>query len=311
MRFGFQLMLRGSGLAPGDITRMVRTGEAAGFDIVAPNDHLVVPGGIASTYPYSEDGAWAGAAIGECHEQLTALAFIAGLTERIRILTSVMVVPYRSPVLTAKVVATADVLSGGRVILGCGAGWMEEEFVAVGAAPFAERGRVTDEYLEIFRELWTGGRCSYSGRYARFSDVLFEPKPVQKPHPPIWIGGESPAALRRAARHGNGWYPAANNPRFRIATPDDLARGLGDLGAACEAVGRDPGELETGFFHTAMVGGPRAGPLTGRPDDIAGDIEAFRSAGLDTLVVRMQRDELSPTLEAIDWFGREVISLVR
>ncbi len=318
MQFGFQTMLRGAAASPEGIGAIARTGEAAGFDLIAPNDHIVVPGGIESAYPYTEDGIWPGASVGEAHEQLTALAWIAGRTERLRILTSVMVVPYRAPVLTAKIVATADVLSEGRVILGCGAGWMREEFEAVGAPDFAERGRVTDEYLRIFKELWTSDNPSYEGRYARFSDILFEPKPARKPHPPIWIGGESKAALRRAARLGDGWYPAANNPRHRVATPAHLAARLGDLRAVCEAEGRDPDELHVGFFHTGPVGGP-ARPdgeggravLTGAPADVAADIAAFEAAGLDTLVTIFQRPDLSETLEAMERFGTETIPLVR
>ena len=315
MKIGFQLMLRGAALAPEAITRLVTTAEASGFDIVAPNDHIVVPGGIDSVYPYSEDGVWPGAAVGECHELLTALAFIAGRTSRLRMLTSVMVVPYRAPVLTAKIIATADVLSGGRIIVGCGAGWMREEFEAVGAPDFARRGTVTDRYLRIFRSLWTDHEIAYEDTQ-RYRDVLFRPLPLQKPHPPIWIGGESAPALRRAARYGDGWYPAANNPNFRVATPAQLAARLGDLRAACEAEGRDADELEIGFFHTGRVGddAPASGPrplFTGAPADIAEDVDAFRKAGLETLVLIFQRPELAPTLEAMEWFGGEVIPLIR
>ena len=163
MRLGFQLMLRGAAATPEGIEQIVTKGEACGFDVVAPNDHIVVPDGIDSAYPYSEDGVWPGAAMRECHDQLTALVWIAGRTRRIRILTSVMVVPYRAPVLTAKIIATADVLSEGRVILGCGAGWMAEEIAAMGGPPFSERGKVTDEYIKIFKELWTSPRPHFHG----------------------------------------------------------------------------------------------------------------------------------------------------
>ena len=318
MKLGFQLMLRGAAATPDGLDRIVKTGESVGFDLVAPNDHIVVPGGIDSTYPYSEDGVWPGAAVGECHEQLTALTWIAGRTRHIRILTSVMVVPYRAPVLTAKIVATADVLSGGRLVLGCGAGWMEEEIAAMGAPPFAERGQVTDEYLQVFKTLWTSSQPRFDGRYARFSDILFKPLPVQKPHPPIWIGGESRAALRRAARLGDGWYPAANNPRFRISDPASLAGRLDVLRSECDGAGRDPDDLEIGFFFTGPVSGAeRPGAdggralMTGRPADIASDIAAFAAAGAGTLVLIFQRPDLTATLEHMTWFGEEVIPLVQ
>ena len=151
-----------------------------------------MPRDIASRYPYSESGEWAARTAGECLDQLAALAFLAACTERLRLLTSVMVVPQRHPVLTAKMLATIDVLSAGRLIVGCGVGWLKEEFEAVGAPDFAERGRVTDEYLDAFKVLWTADDPVYRGQHAQFENIMFLPKPVQKPHPPIWIGGESP-----------------------------------------------------------------------------------------------------------------------
>lgn len=318
MKFGFQMMLRGAASSPEGMTAIARKGEEVGFDIVAPNDHIVVPGGIESTYPYSDDGVWPGQAIGECHEQLTALAFVAGRTERIRILTSVMVVPYRAPVHTAKTIATADVLSGGRVIVGCGAGWMSEEFEAVGAPPFAERGKVTDEYIRIFKELWTADRPSYEGQYARFKDLYFEPKPTQKPHPPIWIGGESKAALRRVARLGDGWYPAGNNPKFRMLEPGQISARLDVLRAVCDEEGRDFASLDMGYFYTdAVVAKEKTGAdgkrqiMTGKPADIAADIAAFETAGVKSMILIFQRGELAATLDEMEWFGTEVLPLVK
>jgi len=194
---------------------------------------------------------------------------------------------------------------------------MAEEFGAVGAPPFKQRGRVTDEYINIFKELWTKSNPMYEGEYARFSDILFEPKPVQKPHPPIWIGGESGPALRRAARLGDGWYPAANNPKFRISTPEELRARLDGLKRACDAEGRDVAELDIGFFHTGPVvaeerkdaDGKRV-QMTGAPADIAADIAAFEAAGLGTLVMIFQRPDLQKTLDEMQWFGAEVIPLL-
>ncbi len=318
MKIGFQLMLRGAAATPEGLERIVRTGEASGFDLVAPNDHIVVPDGIGSTYPYTADGIWPGAAVGECHEQLTAATFIAGRTERIGILTSVMVVPYRAPVLTAKILATADVLSGGRLIVGCGAGWMAEEIAAMGGPPFSERGRVTDEYIRVFKELWTSPDPRYDGQYTQFADIHFKPLPLQKPHPPIWIGGESLAALRRAARLGDGWYPAANNPRHRITDPASLAARFDVLRRICDEEERDSRELDIGFFYAGAVSGTERPDdyggrtlMTGRAADIADDIAAFAKAGAGTLVFIFQRPDLSATLEQMEWFGSEVIPLVR
>src|SRR6266567_4427207 len=123
-----------------------------------------------------------------------------------------------APVLTAKILSTIDVMSGGRIMVGVGAGWLEEEFEALGAPPFAERGKATDEYLQAFRELWTKDKPHFDGRFVKFTNIVFVPKPVQKPHPPLWVGGESGPAMRRAARLGNGWYPIGSNPRFPLNT---------------------------------------------------------------------------------------------
>ncbi|MDC1171858.1 TIGR03619 family F420-dependent LLM class oxidoreductase [Alphaproteobacteria bacterium] len=318
MKFGFQLMLRGVASSPEGLTAVVQKGEQSGFDIVAPNDHILVPAGIDSTYPYSENGVWAGASVVDCHDQLTALTFIAGKTEQIKILTSVMVVPYREPVLTAKIISSADVLSKGRIIVGCGAGWMQEEMDAIGAPPFKERGKVTDEYLSIFKELWTKEDPAYDGEYAKFKNIHFKPKPVQKPHPPIWIGGESKAALRRTARLGNGWFPAANNPKFRIDSPDSLKDRLDTLRQLCDEEKRDFAELDLGFFYTGVVSsdpvtgeGRKRRMFSGKPEDIIGDIESFRDVGLGTIIFRMERPSLMETLDLLEWFGSEVKPLFK
>src|SRR5262245_63497342 len=147
------------------------------------NAPAIVPRGIGSKYPYSEDHIWAGASAGECLDQLATLAFLAGRTERLALLTSVMVVPQRQPVLTAKMLATIDILSQGRLIVGCGAGWLQEEFEALGAPPFAERGRVTDEFIDAFKLLWTQDAPAFAGAHACFQALIFAPKPVRKPHP--------------------------------------------------------------------------------------------------------------------------------
>ena len=317
MQFGFQMMLRGAAGTPEGMSAIATKGEALGFSAVALNDHMLVPGDIASRYPYSEDGAWAGAKIGECNEQLTVLAYLAARTRTLKLLTSVMVVPHRDPVLTAKILATADLLSDGRVIVGCGAGWMQEEFAAVGAPPFAERGKVTDEYISIFKTLWTEENPSFDGKYARFSNLLFSPKPVQRPHPPVWIGGESTPALRRAVKLGDGWFPASNNPTFPLNTPARFASRMADLKREAEKAGRDPASLDVGFFHIELpepaerkaADGSRK-TMTGKPADLAADLAAFEAAGAKTIVMIFQRPDLAATLDNMEWFATEVMPLV-
>jgi probable F420-dependent oxidoreductase len=203
MLIGFNLPLSGPTASPAMLARLAAEGEAIGYDYAAISDHIVEPTDIHARYPYTESGEFPASSRGERHEQLTVIAYLAAKTSRLKFLTSVMVAPHRPAVLTAKMLATIDVMSGGRLIVGVGAGWLEEEFAAIGAPPFAERGAATDEYLMAFRELWTKDKPRFDGRFVKFADILFAPKPVQKPCPALWVGGESGPAMRRAARLGD------------------------------------------------------------------------------------------------------------
>jgi probable F420-dependent oxidoreductase len=295
---------------------VAKRAEQLGFAFIGVNDHLVVPRAVASRYPYSEDGTWAGAAAGECLDQLTTLAFIAGCTERLKLLTSVMVVPHRQPVLAAKMLASLDVLSAGRLIVGCGAGWMREEFAALGA-PFADRGRITDAYIDTFRALWTQSNPSLDAARLASADVLFAPQPLQKPHPPLWIGGESPAAQRRAVARGDGWYPASNNPQYRFDTPARLAAAIAGLRAMAEAAGRDPLAIDIAFVvlwpvswtPQSSADGPRR-LLTGTSPEIAADIAALARAGVRHLSISLQTARLAETLARMERFASEVMPLL-
>src|SRR5262249_47616818 len=188
MKFGLSTVTRGVFSTRESYRAVAVAAERAGFDFLSVSDHVVVPSNLKSKYPYTASGAFSAAEEGYCLDLLATIAFLSGCTERLRLLASVMVVPHRPAMLTAKMISTIDVLSNGRLILGAGAGWMAEEFALLGA-PFKERGAVTDEYLAAFQELWTKDAPAFTGKHVSFSDVLFYPKPVQKPHPPIWIGG--------------------------------------------------------------------------------------------------------------------------
>ena len=155
MQFGFYLPNHGPNAQPGPLAQIAQTGDRLGFYCMVAGDHVLVPSRIDSPYPYTVGGEFPTGESGEYFEQLTLLTFLAGVTENIRMVPSVMIVPYRPPILAAKILATLDVLSQGRLILGVGVGWMEEEFEALGTPPFAERGAVTDEYLHAYKELWT------------------------------------------------------------------------------------------------------------------------------------------------------------
>src|SRR5918995_2511123 len=173
MNFGFYLPTRGHTVTPEALETLVAHGEALGFQSVMIADHVVFPTKVHSKYPYTVSGAFPGH--GDALEQLTLMAFLAGITERLRLVTSVMILPYRNPVLTAKMLATIDVLSRGRVTVGVGVGWLREEFEALDAPDFERRGVASDEYLRIFKTLWTTSPASFAGEFYRFTDVQCRP----------------------------------------------------------------------------------------------------------------------------------------
>src|SRR6202165_3635370 len=190
MLIGFNAPTAGPLSAADNLAKIVVGAETMGFDYATFSDHVVVPPATAAEYPYSASGEFPSGTRGERHEQLTEIAWIAAKTTRLRLVTSVMVVPHRPAVLTGKMLSTIDVLSGGRLTLGIGAGWCKEEFEVLGTEPFAERGAVTDEYILAFREMWTKDNPKFSGKYVKFADIYVDPMPVQK-NIPIWVGGES------------------------------------------------------------------------------------------------------------------------
>lgn len=317
MKLGMQVMTRGPMAVPGGMMAVAREAEALGFDYAALNDHVIVPRDIGSKYPYTDTGAWPGKVFGECMDVLTAMAFVAGCTDRLRMLSSVMVVPHRPALLTAKMVATADVLSGGRLILGIGVGWMEEEFAALGVPAFAERGAVTDEYMAACIELWGKDDPRFDGKYTRFQDIAFAPKPVQKPHPPIWIGGESKAALRRTVRYADGWFPASNNPKNKLDTVSRLQGGIAELHQISEQMGRDPTSIDLAYVTLWPVnwdaqqmpeGGRRL--LTGGAADIAADLDALGRLGVNHMTLTFQTSDLNETLDRMRRFAADVMPLV-
>ncbi len=205
---------------PDIIRRTAVRAEQLGYDSVWVSDHVVVPDANVDRI---------GAGI---FDPLVTLAVAAGATSRVRLGTTVLIVPYRNPVVTAKMVSSLDALSGGRVVLGVGAGWLAEESAALGV-PFAERGAMTDEYLAAMRELWTSPAPSFAGKYTRFSGLKFEPKPVQQPHPPIWVGGHGRASLRRAAEIGAAWHPINRSPRSCGPAVRSWPRSAPRAGAGC------------------------------------------------------------------------------
>ena len=317
MQFGFSPPVSGPLSSPDTLARIASEGEAIGYDYATISDHVVIPRDIEAKYPYSDTGEFPGRARGDRHEQLTAVAFIGGKTSRLRLVTSVTVVPHRPAVLLAKMLATIDVLSKGRLIFGIGAGWMREEFEALGVPPFPERGAVTDKYLSACRELWTKDEPHFEGRYVKFANILFEPKPVQKPHPPIWVGGESGPALRRTARLGDGWYPIGTNPQHRLDSMKRFAAGVERLRRLTREAGRDPSKIALAYRVTssgkslpARADDGERRLFSGETVDIVADLRAFREFGVSHVDFNFEGATADTMIANMRRFREEVLSKV-
>ena len=318
MKFGCNVFAIGPLATPESLTKLVRSGEELGFHIVRVGDHILIPKNIASRHPASAEPGFPAAKSGDWLDSLALLSFLAGQTSKIRLLISVIVLPLRAPVLTAKMLATIDVLSGGRLIVGCGVGWMREEFEALGVPPFDERGAVSDEYIRAFKELWTNDNPVFEGKFCRFSDISFLPKPVQRPHPPIWIGGNSPAAMRRAARHGDAWYPTSNDPEFPLGTPDQLGNSVARLRRYAEEAGRDPDEIGVVYgvgshndHEPEYTSDGQRRFFTGAPGQVAEDIDRVGQLGVRHVLLNFEAKTLSETLDRMEHFATTVIPLIQ
>ena len=303
MQIGFNLPNSGKLTAPDTMARIAREGEALGYDYLTLTDHVVLPDLTAPGYPYSESGEFLSGDPMVRHELLTGMAWVAAKTERIRLVAAVLVVPHRPAVLAAKMLATIDVLSGGRLTVGVGAGWLQAEFDAVVTTPFAARGAVTDEYLAAFRALWTEDRPRFEGTYTRFADLVLAPKPVQKPHPPIWVGGEAPPSLRRAARFGDAWYPIGTNRAHPFDTLPRLAAGIDRLRRLTAEAGRDPQAIAVAYRVKRLGASvPALGSdgerrlFSGGEADIVADLRDLARLGVTAVDVEIERDDPDASL---------------
>jgi probable F420-dependent oxidoreductase len=313
MQVGFNLPISGPMSQPRKFARLAQEGEAMGYDYLTLTDHVVLPDLSVPGYPYSESGEFIANTPTERHELLTAAAFIAAKTSRIRLVLAVLVVPHRPAVLAAKMLSTIDVLSEGRLVVGVGAGWLKAEFDAVVTTPFTERGAVTDEYLAAFLALWSEPNAKFEGRYTKFSDLVFLPRPVQQPHPPIWVGGESGPSLRRAARFGDAWYPIGTNNKAPLDTLPRLSAGIVRLRKLTAEAGRDPSTV-TVVFRVKRYGkdvAPIASDgerrlFSGSDTDIANDLRALRELGVTAIDVEVDGHDEAGTLANMRRFKDEI-----
>jgi probable F420-dependent oxidoreductase len=274
------------------VVQLASRAEALGFASVWVHDHVFNAGHVfrrIGDKPY--------------YEPLTLLSYVAARTERVGLGTSVLVLPYHNPIRLAKTAATLDVLSGGRLILGVGVGAVAPESEAMGS-PYAERGAITDEAIAVMKELWTKDDPSFAGKYHRFSGMPFSPKPLQRPHIPVLIGGNSRAAIRRAVRLGNGWHPLA-------VSPEMLRQGIHDLQEQAQAVGRDVSEIPVSLSMPLGPSGASRVALGTVPGEIVRNIQAYADVGVQLLTISGHTDQMAEILPAMDMLAREVLPVFR
>ena len=267
-----------------DITRVA---EQVGFDSVWGGEHVIRPDSIASKYPYTEDGAMPGDADTPIPDPLIWLAYVAAAAPTLKLGTCILIVPQRNPLVLAKELATLDHLTGGRVELGIGVGWLEEEFQALGI-PWARRGARNDEYIEAMRALWAGPHAEYHGEFVDFPPATCNPRPV-KGDIPVLVGGDTPAAIRRAARLANGYFPGTTDPAGLTALIEDMKR-------AAEAHDRDPAEIA---MH-AIFGPQMADPVKGA--------EQMKTIGIDRVMVPAFFFAGPGGLDRLAEFGEKVVA---
>ena len=299
MKFGVCLTHYGREIRSAELVEAVTEIEDLGFDSIWVTDHVVIPEGVREAqFIYRE----------HMLEAFTVFSYLAAVSKRARLGSSIIVLAYRNPIVMAKMLASIDVLSGGRVIFGAAAGYMEGEFDALGAR-FEERGDVSDEYLRVIREIWTHDRTSFSGRYFNFDGIYTSPRPVQQPGPPIWIGGRSKRAMRRAVELGDGWHPIG-------LSAEQMKEGRAYMAGLCErrGIARVPAMslranlLVDGVSEPAGPHAGRAGntPFRGDPSRIRGRVAEFEEAGVEHIVLDMATLSHPSFLRTLEVFAAQV-----
>jgi len=309
MKFGVALFSHGPLASADNMMRTAQRAEALGFDSVAVSDHIVLPRQDASNYPYHPEGRRSWRDSLNYYEPIAALGFLAGVTSRVRLGVSVLVVPYRNPITTAKQLASIDALSGGRLFMGVGTGWWAEEFAALGIPDhFAERGPRTDEYIDIWRNLWREENPAYQGKYYSYADLEFSPRPAQRDGIPIWVGGHTGRALRRTAALGDVWHPIGQVPPADLP-PGEIGEKAEQLKELTRAAGREPGSIPI-HFRTPISFQEGPGYFAGSPDKLCESVQAYAAAGVSQIMINLPPGEFAQTLEALERFGEEVLPRV-
>ena len=285
--------------------------EELGFESILVGDHVVLPTGGTNQYPYTADGSFVRPADDPFLETMTLLGFLVACTETIRLGSTVIILPYRNPVVQAKMFSSLDVLSNGRMVCGIGVGWLEKEFDTLGV-PYPDRGPMSDEFLEMFKILWTETNPEYHGKYYSFDGIQFYPKPVQQPLP-IWVGGHTRRALRRTAKYGHCWHPTRQ-------TPDFVAQNLPYLRQQTEAAGRDPADILISLkrsLHFTDIGLPEVGTtrstgaVIGTTQEVIDDIYYCKELGVDHLTYDFRVQEPDEYLRIIEHMADRILPVAK
>ena len=307
MDFGVFLPVSGAACTRAGLRHAAETAERLGFTTVWAADRIVIPWKIESDYAYSWSGSFIVPPEKPFLESMTALAFLAGATESVKLGVSVLVTTYRDPVHWAKVASTIDWLSEGRFILGVGIGWMAEEFDALDRSDiFPQRAQVAEEQLRVARNLFTEDHCSFEGEHYSYEDIAFYPKAHDKPIP-IWCGGESKGAQRRAGTYGDAWFPY-----FARVTPEELASRYANVREAAKAAGRDPDDVTLNTCLSVEVTDEEVEQepdvLRGTPEQIADGLGRFEDIGVQHVALQFlvgryperlaQMERLAPVITA-------------
>ena len=287
MRFGVHLVAAGKMIEGESIARVARRAEELGYDSLWVSDHIIFPTQLQSAYPYSPDGKLPLDPTNPLLEPFTVLSYAAAVTKIIKLGTSVIIVPYRDPLVTAKIVSSLDVLSGGRFIFGVGVGWLEEEFRAL-RQNLRDRAAQTREALLVMKACWTQDSPEFHGKFFDFSGIKFAPKPRQKPYPPIWFGGNSPSALKRAVEHGDGWHAVWETPE----EVNEKARTLRDL---CTNAGKNFADF------------PLTINVNNRVPYTIENVKKYEAAGISMMFIpRSFQADVNTMIENMENFAKEI-----
>ncbi len=291
MNFGITLPNFGNYADKNEILKIATSAEELGFKSLWVRDHVVIPDshqGFGDVF----------------YDPFITLSYVAAHTRNISLGTSVLILPYRNPIVLAKMISTLDVLSEGRVIVGVGAGWLQKEFEALGV-PYSQRDEMTDEYLSILKVLWTQDDPRFRGKYLKFSDIKFLPKPFKTPHPPIWVGGGSNKAIERAVTYGDGWHPVG-------LTPEELKEKLKYVNKLLKKHNKD--NFQISLRRNLEINKDKDlspdDTLRGPVEKIISGIKQYKELGVNHLVLHFLSGTSEGVLSTMRTFSKEIRPLI-